>query len=524
MRQRFFAQLYPILQALWKYRYLIVLPMVLLPFVATFINGLKPKNYYSHTTILVQETALMNPFLEDLSISFHLEERMEALRVMIHSRYILNEVITTLSLVPDETPYELNRMRNKLSGGLRLSLAGSDLIKIGLSWDRPEQMVPILEAVSKQFLERLQAPGKTSVSSSEQFLAQQLHETQSELEAAEETLARFKQANIDNLPQIQGSQTQNVAQLESQLRETELALKQAEAEREMLKKRLINANPVMSLLEDELIQAEAKLTILRARYTNQHSEVKAMLRRVNTLRQESKRLLTQQSHLSEAELNQLWTVAANQSDHPDAASRPLLISQLEQYQQAESNIDALAQKQQVLREQIQSLTRKRAEFANLEKSLKSLERNFEVKEKIYNRLLERYEMAQVTGQLGRFEERDKLKIIDTPYIPSQPTNWPWWISFVLGIVGGLGLGLSMTTLMVLTDTRIYATEQVQRITRTAVLGRIPALRRPDEDRTYEDANFGNNHPNCSAPSARRHRSPVSEPAAPCKLPDAPGRS
>ncbi|UTV26735.1 GumC family protein [Photobacterium atrarenae] len=523
MRQRFFAQLYPVLQALWKYRYLIVLPMMILPFVATFINGLKPKHYYSHTTILVQETALMNPFLEDLSISFHLEERMEALRVMIHSRYILNEVIHSLALAPANNPNELNRMRNKLSGGLRLSLAGSDLIKIGLSWDRPEQMVPILEAVSKQFLERLQAPGKTSVSSSEQFLEQQLKQTQAELEAAEQTLANFKRDNIDNLPQIQGNQTQNVSQLESQLRETELALRQAEIERKVLKKRLINANPVMSLLEEELIQAEARLTILRARYTDNHSEVKAVLRRVNTLRQESKRLLARQNSLSETELNQLWTVAANLGDHPDTASRPLLISQLEQYQQAESHIESLQQKLLVLRDQIQTLTRKRSEFAELEKSLKSLERNFDVKEKIYNRLLERYEMAQVTGELGRFEEQDKLKIIDIPYTPTQPTNWPWWISFILGIVGGLGLGLSMTTLMVLTDTRIYATEQVQRITRTAVLGRIPAFRRTDEEHTHENASFCSNHPNRPAPSSRRHRSPVPEHVTPRDMPDVPGR-
>ncbi len=475
MRQRFFSQIYPILQALWKYRYLIALPIMLLPFITVFINSLKPKNYYSHTTILVQETALMNPFLEDLSISFNLEERMEALRVMIHSRYILNEVVDELNLASRESPSAQSYMRSKLSGGLKLSLAGSDLIKIGLSWDKPEQMAPILSAVSERFLERLQAPGKTSVTSSEAFLESQLRDTQTELEVSEEKLAQFKRDHIDNLPQIQGTQTQNVAQLEALLRETELAILQATSAKEALKSRLIKSNPVMALLEEELIRAEAKLTILRARYTDNHSEVKAVLRRVNTLREESLRLLEKQQNLTEDELNQLWTIAANVSNEEETVGSPLLISQLEQYQQAETNIESLKQKQQVLKEQVASLTVKRSESAQLEKELKSLERNFEVKEKIYNRLLERYEMAQVTGQLGRFEEQDKLKVIDIPYTPSLPTNWPWWVSFILGIFGGAGLGISMATFMVLIDTRVYSTIQVNRITKTTSLGRIPAF-------------------------------------------------
>nr|WP_087026258.1 sugar transporter [Thaumasiovibrio subtropicus] len=477
MRQRFFTQIYPVLQALWKYRYLILMPILLLPFIAVFINSLKPKNYYSHTTILVQETALMNPFLEDLSISFNLEERMEALRVMIHSRYILNEVIETLALAPPDSPNAQSYMRSKLSGNLKLTLAGSDLIKIGLSWDKPDQMAPILNAVSTQFLERLQAPGKTSVASSEEFLEVQLRDTQRELELAEETLADFKRDNIDNLPQIQGTQTQNVAQLEGQLRETELTLMQAETEKEALKSRLIKSNPIMALLEEELIKAEAKLTILRARYTDNHSEVKAVLRRVNTLRHESQRLIDKQQNLTEEELNQLWTVATNVSEDEGAISRPLLISQLEQYQQAESQIEALQQKRTILEEQIIRLTEKRSASAELEKELKSLERNFDVKEKIYNRLLERYEMAQVTGQLGRFEEQDKLKIIDTPYTPSLPTNWPWWVSFILGTIGGVGLGLSLATFMVLIDTRVYSSVQVSRVANVPTLGRVPAFNR-----------------------------------------------
>ena len=116
---------------------------------------------------------------------------------------------------------------------------------------------------------------------------------------------------------------------------------------------------------------------------------------------------------------------------------------------------------------------KRAEFAQLEKELTVLQRNYDVKAKIYNQLLERYEMAKVTGQLGRFEEPDKLKIIARPSVPSQPLNWPWWLNFTMGIFVGLGLGLSLVCAVQLLDTRLYQNRQIVRLTKAPVLIRIP---------------------------------------------------
>nr|WP_086940421.1 sugar transporter [Thaumasiovibrio occultus] len=471
MRQRLFTLLYPILRALWSYRYLIVLPMLIMPLVLTAVGFLGTKSYRSHTTILVQETGLMNPFLEDLSIAINLKERMAALRVMLHSRLVLNEVIEQLELAPAENESAVSIMREKLSAAIKVNLAGSDLIEITITWQNPEQIVPILTSVSTIFIEKLKAPGRTSVESSERFLLQQLTQTQLDLEYAEQQLSSFKQTHIDVLPQLQGTNAVSITYLENQLRETDLALLQAIASKDALKNRLIKTNPVMALLEEELIKAEAQLTILRARYTDNHSEVKAVLRRVDTLRNESRRLLEEQNNLTEDELNQLWTLAANISDDAGKAS-PLLASQLEQYQRAETQVEQLQQKQTLLAKQIDELANRRVEMAKLENELKTLERDFSVKESIYNRLLERYEMAQVTGQLGRFEEEDKLRIIDLPFVPTQPTAWPWWMNFVLGLFAGAGLGLSLCTVFVLLDTRVYSSEQIRQLTQAPILGRI----------------------------------------------------
>lgn len=82
-------------------------------------------------------------------------------------------------------------------------------------------------------------------------------------------------------------------------------------------------------------------------------------------------------------------------------------------------------------------------------------------------------MAKVTGQLGRFEDPDKLKVIDKPSIPTQPLNWPWWLNMMIGFILGIILGLSTTALLMLLDSRIYQREQLQRISDLPTLTQIP---------------------------------------------------
>lgn len=56
------------------------------------IGLLSPKQYVSHTSMLVQETSKMNPFLEDLAVSSQMKERFSGLQTLLHSRHILGKV------------------------------------------------------------------------------------------------------------------------------------------------------------------------------------------------------------------------------------------------------------------------------------------------------------------------------------------------------------------------------------------------------------------------------------------------
>ncbi len=473
MRHLLFARLYPLLHALWRYRYLILIPIIIMPILMTTGGLFKAKRYYSETTILVQESALLNPFLEDLSISVNLKQRIKALQVIIHSRNILENVTHDLNLAPPDDLLQTDNMINLLRKNLSLSLLGNDLVQLSLTWQTPSEIPLILNKVSDVFKEKLRAPGRASVDGSELFLQRQLETTQLDLELAESALAKFKAANANNLPQLQGAKAQNDRQLANQTRETELNLLQAKSKRANLYQRLASTNPIVGILEQEIVKFEAELAILRASYTDQHSSVKGVIRRLNRLKQERSRLVDEQQTLNPQEINQLWQRIANSNQSNDPTKQPILLSQFEKLQHAESQIQALSEELTLLKEQTNELSEKRMEFADLEKQLKILQRNYDVKSKVYNQLFERYEMAKVTGHLGRFEEPEKLKVIVQPIEPKKPLNWPWWINFCLGIVVGFGLGASLAGVVILFDTRLYQTDHIAKLTQSQVLVRVP---------------------------------------------------
>ena len=55
-----------------------------------------------------------------------------------------------------------------------------------------------------------------------------------------------------------------------------------------------------------------------------------------------------------------------------------------------------------------------------EQTQRRLNRDLEVQHKIYSERLDRYECAKITGALGAYEQRGRIKIIDETFEPSAP--------------------------------------------------------------------------------------------------------
>lgn len=486
-----------ILWAAWRRRYLIALPILLMPFVGLTVGALSPKKYETTTTILFQEASEHNPFLEDLSIATNLRDRMEALNALLHSRHILASVAWKMNLLNDEMDEQSKaNVIADLSKALNAKLVGDNLIKITYRAESSLKIKETLSMISMHFVERVLAPQRSSVLQSENFLASEMEARRSNLQDAEKSLAEYKNKYASELPALHGANVARLSVLKAYLAERSIELEGAKAAQASLALRLSQTNPIVGKIEESIINEMAELTQLRARYTDQHSQVQSIRARLGSLEKERSRILKDMSSLNtgsldKVKLERLWAIAtmSQETDHSNN-KHPLLISQLERLQKANDHIERLVNEVKSLQVEIDRMQQQVSGYGQHERRLKELERDIQVRQKVFENLAERHEMARVTRSLGKNEEHERVKLIDPPFDPLGPINMPLFIFVVAGSIAGIGLGIGLATIAELLDTSIRRKDTVVAMLNVPVLVRIPpfshhSLNTAEKEPTYE---------------------------------------
>ncbi|RKF18773.1 chain-length determining protein [Alginatibacterium sediminis] len=466
-------KLYLFCFALWRRRYALVLPVLILPVVGLAVGSNAPKRYQAHTSMLIQETAKLNPFLEDLAVSSNLDSRMDALSTLLKSRHILSQVALDQGLFQEnDSDLSKDQVIALLSRNLNVRLIGRDLIRIDYQAQSPEGMAQLLQSVSQQFIDQLLAPERSSIQDSQKFLELHLLKSSEQLQEAEDALAWFRTQNASSLPELYTVNAERLAQLSQSLVEKEAILAGAKQSLGTIDQQLSRTDPVLLRLEEQIVAQRSNLANLSSRYTDGHSKVLAVKRnlrrleeeRMTVLEQPSERLLT----IEQGILNSQLQLSDSQSD--------MLVVQAQALLSARHKVVAAEEEVTQLRALSKSIESKLQGVGEQEQQLRELNRNLKVKRQLYENLLTRYEMAQVTGALGLFEGSERIKIIDRPYTPSSPSTLPLWMYAVAGLVAGLLLGFAIVVLSELCDSSLRTQQQVEDLLGLRVLSRIPPLK------------------------------------------------
>jgi polysaccharide chain length determinant protein (PEP-CTERM system associated) len=451
--------------------------MLIMPVVVLAVGVLSPKQYETYTTILIQEAAKQNPFLQDLTVATNLKSRMEALNALLHSRHILQEVAINQGLINDDmTDRERAYALEILSKSIGSKLLGEDLIKITYRASNPDGMEELLKLVSMRFVERVIAPQRSAIFSSERFLEQELTERMKELAAAEQALAEYNSKYASELPNLHGGNVARLTEMKEMLAQRTVDLQGAEAARKSLKSRLSQTNPVIGRIEDAIVETLSELAIMSSRYTENHSKVQAAKRQLASLQEERAKVLSESRELNPEELERLWNLAASKTGNDgENGGQTLLVSQLERLQEAEAQYQRLKEEVRELQSEVGRITGRVTSFGEHDRRLNELNRNITVKRKIYEDLTERHQKAEITGALGRAEESERVKLIDPPFTPKAPSTMPLIMYLIAGIAGGIFGGIGLGVVAELLDTGVWRRDSLAKLVDAPVFTRIPGL-------------------------------------------------
>ncbi len=469
-----------LVQVAWRRRFLAFIPVLLLPPLALVAAMLAPQRYEARMTLLVQEPAKLNPILNDIAVNPNLKERMSALIALAHSEVVLGRVLEDLGRIgPDTDPRVKEDMVRSLSAAVSIQLVGTDIIEMKFRALDPTSPAITLEALSKRFIERLVSPERTAVEDSERFLKGQMNERRVSLEQAERAFSSFRSANADKLPALYNSTVQRLAQLEQQIETKEMELGTADATLADLRRRLATTNPLIGRIEEAIVQVSAELASLRARYTDQHSEVQAAMRKLERLNDERQHLLSSARDIESVDLDRLWNLAAGVTQSGDTANEtrtaPLLVSQLQKLQEAQARKVGLEKEVEQLKAASVMLQRDIAAFGPIESQQQNLERAVTIARENFDSLAKRYEMARVTGALGQFEAPERVKTLEPPANPAPKVTPGYFLYVLAGIVAGIGLGGALAGAAELLDSRLRRPQDFARVLGIPVIARIPRI-------------------------------------------------
>lgn len=471
------TRIYLILAGAWRRRYTIMLPILIFPVFGMLLSVLSQKNYASHTSMLIQETAKLNPFLEDLAVSAMLKERISALKTLLHSRHILGAVAEERGLVNAQTtPAQHDQVINQLSGSLAINMVGKDLIRIDYTSDTPSGMKEMLESVSRQFVEQVLAPERSSMKDSSSFLAEHLHNRQIELDKAEQAMAEFIEQHAAELPELHLSNITRLSKLKQRLSERQAEMAGASRSLGGLSQQLSKTNPIVGVIEEKIIRLQGELALLRARYTDRHSSVLGALNKLKRLEEERQQLIS--STDDNLTIEKLWAIGSNYQPGNNPEKQPLLISQLENMQQTGAKVDGLREEIKSLKSIIRTLETQMSGYGENASELSKLQRTLTIKRDLYDDILLRFEKASITASLGVFEQDKRVKIIDRPFTPTSPTNQPLLLFIISGLFGGLFLGCGLAVILEVSDSTLRRKEQLETLTGVQVLSRIPYIAPP----------------------------------------------
>lgn len=461
-----------LLSAGWRRRYLICVPFLLMIPLSIIGSRFAPKTYEAKTILLLQETGKDNPFLKDFAVGLNLKERIQALQALLRSQHVLLNVLRDIHGEKIETdPRELAMEMRSLGGNISVQLVGSDLLELKLKGGRPDGLGKVLEAISARFLERLLSPERSTLGATQAFLQDQLDKRRKVLDAAEQELARFKSQNADKIPAIFASNVTRLGSVRQRLEEKTMELSAATASFNDMRRQLATTNPIVGRLEEAIVQVTGELTALKARYTDDHSEVQASERKLRRLQDERRSYIEVSNSIDKTDMDRLWNIALGQSSDTEKAP-PLLVSQMLRLQDAQAKRVALEKDVEQIKLAVEEMERSMMTHAPIEQQQQRLEKEVASAREAFEAFQKRHDSAKTSRALGEFEAVERVKFIDLPQDPTIPVTPPKIIFVVAGILAGLLIGIGLATLAELLDRSVHSVAEVAAICGVPVIARL----------------------------------------------------
>jgi polysaccharide chain length determinant protein (PEP-CTERM system associated) len=402
-----------------------------------------PDRYEASARVYVDTQTLLKPLLSGLAAEPNVEQQIKLMTRQLVSRPTLEKVARMTDLdVKAKTPEQTEGMLNDLAGKISIADAGKEnLYTISYQDASGDLAKKVVQSLLTIFVETSLGKTRQDISSSQRFIEEQLQQYQQKLTDAENALKEFKQKHIGMMPGQGGDYYAKLAETSGQLRQAQLDQQEAINRRNQLKQQLADEEPELTAAAaavstnseiDGRIQAlEKQMDQLRLQYTDLHPDL-----------QQIKRLIQKLEEQKKAEL------AQRKADPAGAKIQNPVYQQLTiAIAEADATVSSLGARVAEYQRRFAQLRDASNMIPQVEQEFTQLTRDYDVYRQNYDALLQRRESVTMSGEVESKTDTVDFRVIDPPFVPSQPAwpNRPLLLSLVT--LGGLAAGIAVAFLL-----------------------------------------------------------------------------
>jgi len=427
------------LKAIWRYRWYAVVSAWLIASGGWTVIYLIPDRYQAWARVYVDTQSMLRPLLSGLAVQPNVDQMVAMMSRTLVSRANVEKVIRMTDLdVGLETPDDREKLVAHLSRELYVRSAGpgklnTNLYTIAYSDRNPDLEKRIVQSLLTIFMEGPTGDKRMDSDSARDFIDEQLKGYGEKLVAAEHAVTEFKRRHQGLMPGEGRGYYARLSDARTALRQATLALREAENSRDAIKRQLAgDKRGAYSELDARIRALEQKLDGLRLIYTEQHPDIVAIVRIIAQLKEQKAaedKMEKPPSAARQGPVYQQLTVALASAEANVAAMRARVTEYDFRYNELQAVADALPQ---------------------IEAEHAQLTRDYEVIKSRYDKLLERRESAQISGDVEASNAVMGFRVIDPPQVPQTPSapNRPRLMSLVLlaAVGGGLGIAFLLSQL------------------------------------------------------------------------------
>lgn len=492
-----------------------------------------PDIYQSQGYILIEEPQIPSEILRS-TITGVVAQQLASLNEKILTIPNIIRLIEEFDLYPREridTPVELlvEKARAAIAVEIqsRASVSSSGLpaqrvvgFTVAFEDENPETAKRVADELVQLYLEENLKTRSAQTRDTAAFLAEEVKKLEAEIGELEAKLAKFKEENADRLPSLNSMNMQQMQRIDSQLLQLEADLETLQQTRIGVEAQLVGVEPSSPVRlpdgtfalspADQLKQLQTQLSIYQSRYSDDHPDVKAAKRDIESLKSRfgldvnlveiDKEIVNVKSELAQAK-------EKYSPDHPDVLRLTKRLADLEQqsidafqkqleskvtpdnpaYIQLKASLDSLDAQEKATRSLIAKL---RAEMAVYEKRLTEtpqIESEFAALNRTLTSTSNRYWVMrdkQFAAEMGESLETENkgevMTLVEPPRVPLKPIKPNRGAIITLTFLFALVAGVGITQLADSMDTSLRNAASVVSVQSAPPLAEIPYIFTLDE--------------------------------------------